>query len=66
VSSHQAVSSTFEFLHTYCCKSPSGAYRGGGVSMLKSSCPLCCGFLHMFPMSMFGIINSLSRGREIC
>jgi hypothetical protein len=36
------------------------------MSMLKSSSPLCCGFFHMFPMSMFGIVSSLSKGREIC
>jgi hypothetical protein len=31
----------------------------------KSSFPWCCGVLHMFPMSMFGIVNCLSGGREI-
>jgi hypothetical protein len=50
------VLSTFEFLHT-CYKFLSGAYRGGGVFMLKSSSPSCCGFLHLFLMSMFGIVN---------
>ncbi len=41
---HQAVSSTFEFLHNYCCKFLNGAYKGGGVYVLKSSSPSCCGF----------------------
>jgi len=38
---------------------------GGNVSMLKSSSPLCCKFLHLFPMFVFGIVNSLLGGREI-
>ncbi len=63
---HQATSSTFEFLHTCCHKSPSGVYKGGGVYVLKSSFPLCCEFLHLFTMSMFGIIKFLSECWEIC
>jgi hypothetical protein len=63
---HSTTSSIFEFLHINCHKSLNGTYRGGSLSMLKSSSPLCCGFLHLFPMSVFGIINYLSRGREIC
>jgi hypothetical protein len=60
------VSSTFEFLYNCCHKFSNGAYKGGGVYVLKSSSPLCCGFLHMFLMSMFRIINFLLGGREIC
>ncbi len=66
MSHHQVASSTFEFLHICCCKSSSGTYKGEGVSMLKSSSALCYGFLHCCPVFVFGIINSLSRGREIC
>jgi hypothetical protein len=62
---HQVGSSTFEFLHNYCRRSLSKAYMGGGVSMLKSFFPLSCGLLPLFPMSMFGIVNSLLGGREI-
>jgi hypothetical protein len=58
---HQAMSSTFEFLHNYCHKSLSGVYKGRGVFMLKGSAPLCCGFLHFFLVLVFGIINFLSR-----
>ncbi len=29
--------------------------------VLKSSSPLCCGFLHLFLMYVFRIISSLSR-----
>jgi hypothetical protein len=64
VSCHQVMSSTFEFLHNCCHKFPSGAYKGGGGYVLKSSYPLCCGFLHLFHVSVFGIVNSLLRGRE--
>jgi hypothetical protein len=39
---------------------------GGDVFVLKSLSPLCSGFLHLFLMFVFGIINSLSRGQEIC
>jgi hypothetical protein len=63
---HQAMLSIFEFLHTYCCKSLSEAYRVRGVSMLKSSSPLCCGFLHLFFVFVFRIVSSLLGGREIC
>jgi hypothetical protein len=56
----------FKFLHTYCNKFPNGAYKGAGVYVLKSSYPLCYEFLHMFHVSMFGIINSLFGSREIC
>ncbi len=59
MSCHQVASSTFEFLHNCCRKFLSEAYKGGGAYVLKNSYPLCCGFLHLFPMSMFGIINSL-------
>jgi len=62
---HQVASPTFEFLHNFCHKSPSKAYKGGVVYVLKKFSRLCCGFLHLFHVSMFGIINSLSRGREI-
>jgi len=65
MSCHQVASLTFEFLHTCCRKSPSKAYRGGGVFVLKNSSPLCCGFLHLYHVSMFGIISSLSGGRKI-
>ncbi len=37
-----------------------GAYRGGNVSMLNISYPLCCGFLHLFLMFVFKIANFLS------
>jgi hypothetical protein len=63
---HQAMSSTFEFLHNCCCKFFNVAYKGGSMSMLKSSSPLCCGFLHLFLMFVFGIVNSLLGGRKIC
>ncbi len=33
--------------------------------VLKSSSPLCCGFLHLFPMFMFGIISFLLGVKEI-
>jgi hypothetical protein len=56
---------TFEFLHNYCHKSSSKAYKGGSVFVLKSSSPLCCEFLHLFHVFVFGIIGSLSWGREI-
>jgi hypothetical protein len=59
------MSSTFEFLHIHCCKSRNKACKGGGMYVLKSSSPLCCGFLHLFPMSKFGIISFLLGGREI-
>jgi hypothetical protein len=62
---HQATSSTFEFLHIHYRKSQNEACKGGGMYVLKSSSPLCCGFLHLFPMSEFGIISYLLRGREI-
>jgi hypothetical protein len=62
---HQAVS-TFEFLHNYCFKSSSKAYRGGGMYVLKGSSPLCCGLLHLFLVSMFGIVSFLSGVKEIC
>jgi hypothetical protein len=62
---HQIRSSTFEFLHTYCYKSMSKAYRGESVYMLRSSSPLCGQFLHLFPMFVFGIINFLLGGSEI-
>ncbi len=65
MSHHQVASSAFEFLHNCCCKFSSRAYRGGGVFVLKKSSPLCCGFLHLFPMLVFGIVKSLSRVREI-
>ncbi len=65
MSCHQAVSLTFEFIHNYFSKSSNKTYKGGNVYVLKSSCPLCCGFLHMFPMFVFGIVNFLSRGMEI-
>jgi hypothetical protein len=57
VSCHQVMSSTFEFMHNCCHKSLNEACRGGRVYVLKSSSPSCCGFLHLFPMSMFGIAN---------
>jgi hypothetical protein len=60
------MSLTFEFLHNYCHKSSSEVYKDGRVYVLKSFSPLCCGFLHLFRMFMFGIINSLLRGRKIC
>jgi hypothetical protein len=44
----------------YCHKFKGGAYRGGNVSMLKISYPLCCGFLHLFLMFVFKIVCSLS------
>jgi hypothetical protein len=62
---HQVVSSTFELLHNYYRKFPNGAYKGGGVYVLNNSSPLCYGFLHLFLVFVFGIANSLSRGREI-
>jgi hypothetical protein len=62
---HQAAS-TFEFLHKCCHKFPSEAYKGGGVFVLKSSSLLCSGFLHLFPMFVFGIVNSVSKSKEIC
>jgi hypothetical protein len=65
MSCHQAMSLTFEFIHNYSSKSPNKTYKGGNVYVLKSSYPLCCGFLHMFHVSVFGIVNFLSRGREI-
>jgi hypothetical protein len=64
VSHHQATSSTFEFLHIYYHKSQNEACKGGNMYVLKGS-PLCCGFLHLCPMSKFGIISSLLGGREI-
>ncbi len=33
--------------------------------MLKISSPLCCGFLHMFFLVVFGIVSFLSRDKEI-
>jgi hypothetical protein len=63
---HQAVSSTFEFIHNCCCKFSSEAYRSGVLFMLKNSSPLCCGSLHLFLVFVFGIVNSLLGGREIC
>jgi hypothetical protein len=53
-------------LHKCCRKFPSEAYKGGGAYVLNNSYPLCCGFLPLFPMSMFAIINSLLGGRETC
>jgi hypothetical protein len=47
-----------QLLHNYCHESPNRAYRGENVYMLKGSSSLCCGFLHLIPMSMFGIVNS--------
>jgi hypothetical protein len=61
---HQVKSSTFEFLHTYCCKSLNEAYMCESMYMLKSSSPLCCQFLHLFPMFVFGIVKFLLGGRE--
>ncbi len=34
--------------------------------VLKSSSLLCCGFLHLFPMFVIGIVSSISNNKEMC